>query len=139
MVHWEYDSSGEGQVFVSLAAVMIALAAVLNTIYGIAAISKSHFFVADAKYVVGDLATWGWFVLALGIVQLLAAAAIWRGAAWGRWFGVASVSCNMILQFLWFPSRPILAFSILLLDLVALYGLLAHGGKRRAAREARGH
>jgi len=137
MVHWEYDDSLEGQGFVSFAAVMIVLAGVLNVLYGIAAIDKSSFFVTDAKYVFGDLATWGWIVAVLGAVQLFAAVAIWRGAAWGRWFGVVSVSVNALLQVLWFPARPILGMTILALDLVALYGLLAHGAKRRAARAAR--
>jgi hypothetical protein len=138
VVHWEYDASQEGQGFVAFAAVMIALAGVLNTLYGVAAIDEARFFVADANYVFGDLGTWGWFVVILGVVQLLAAAAIWRGAGWARWFGVLVVSCNAVLQCLWFPSRPILGMTILVLDLVALYGLLAHGGQRRAAREARG-
>jgi len=136
-VVWVYDDSQEGQGFVTFAGVMIALAAVVNTIYGIAAIDGARFFVGDAKYVFGDLATWGWFLVALGLLQAFAVAGIWRGAAWARWFGVACVSGNMVLQFLWFPARPILAFSILLFDLVALYGLLAHGGRRREARERR--
>ena len=138
MVHWEYDPSLEGQGFVSFAAVMIVLAGVLNTLYGIAAIDGARFFVADPKYVFGDLATWGWVAVVLGVVQLFAAVAIWRGAGWARWFGVLVVSCNALLQCLWFPSRPVLSFTILGLDLVALYGLLAHGGQRREAREARG-
>ncbi len=136
-VRWEYDTSQEGQGFVTFAGVMIAMAAVLNTLYGIAAISKSSFFVNDAKYVFGDLKTWGWFVLALGVLQFFAAAAIWRGAPWGRWFGVACAAGNAILQVLWISSRPILAFWILLLDLLVIYALIAHGGQRRAARAAR--
>ena len=137
MVHWEYDPSQEGQGFVTFAGVMIAIAAVLNAVYGIAAVDGSGFFESDANYLFADLATWGWIVLGFGAIQLLAAAAIWRGAAWGRWFGVACAACNAILQMLWLPARPILSLSIFTLDLVALYGLLAHGGQRRAAREAR--
>ena len=136
-VQWEYDSSQEGQGFVTFAGIMIALAAVLNTLYGIAAIGKSSFFVNDAKYVFGDLKTWGWLVLALGVIQFFAAAAIWQGAPWGRWFGVATAGVNAILQLLWLPSRPILGLWILLLDLLVIYALVAHGGQRRAARAAR--
>jgi uncharacterized membrane protein (DUF2068 family) len=138
MVHWEYDPSQEGQGFVTFAGVIIAIAAVLNTLYGIAAIDKAQFFDNNAKYVFGDLATWGWLVLAFGILQFIAAFAIWRGAGWARWFGVACCACNALLQVLWFPSRPVLALTILPLDIIAMYGLLAHGGQRRAAREARG-
>jgi hypothetical protein len=138
MVSWEYDSSQEGQGFVSFAGVMIGIAAVINTLYGIAAIGKANFFESDAKYVFGDLATFGWLVLVFGLLQFVAAFGIWRGAGWARWFGVACCAGNAILQVLWFPSRPVLALTILPLDLLAMYGLLAHGGRRREARERKG-
>ena len=133
-----YDADDpHGQGLVTFAGVMLMIAAVLNTLYGIAAIDKANVFVQHARYVFGDLSTWGWFVLALGVLQFFAALAIWRGAPWGRWFGVACASANAILQTLWLPSYPILALTILPLDIIAIYGLLAYGGRRRSVREAR--
>jgi hypothetical protein len=133
--YWSYDDS-HGQGLVTFAGVMLIIAGVLNTLYGIAAIDSANIFVHNARYVFGDLNTWGWFVLALGVLQLFAAFAIWRGDSWGRWFGVACASANAILQTLWLPSYPVLALTILPLDIIAIYGLLAYGGRRRAAREA---
>jgi hypothetical protein len=133
---YEYDDS-HSQGLVTFAGVMIMIAAVLNTLYGIAAIGKANFFVNDARYVFADLQTWGWFVLALGVIQFFAALAIWRGAPWGRWFGVACASVNAILQMLWIPSSPVLALTILALDIIAIYGLLAYGGRRRSELESR--
>ena len=133
----DYDDA-RGQGLVTFAGVMLMIVAVLNTLYGLAAIDKANFFVADARYVFGDLSTWGWFLLALGVLQAFAAFAIWRGAAWGRWFGVACASVNAILQMLWIPAYPILAMTILALDIAVIYGLLAYGGRRRAYREAQG-
>jgi hypothetical protein len=131
------DDDPHGQGLVTFAGVMLMIAAVLNTLYGIAAIDKANVFVQHARYVFGDLSTWGWFVLALGVLQFFAALAIWRGAPWGRWFGVACASANAILQTLWLPSYPILALTILPLDIIAIYGLLAYGGRRRTVHEAR--
>jgi len=133
---YDYDDE-HGQGLVTFAGVMLMIAAVLNTLYGIAAIDKASFFTANAKYVFGDLKTFGWFVLVLGIVQIFAALAIWQGTPWGRWFGVACASGNAILQTLWIPAYPILAMTILTLDIIVIYGLLAYGGRRRSAREAR--
>jgi len=128
-----YDpDDAHGQGLVTFAGVMITIAAVLNTVYGIAAIDKASFYVHDARYVAGDLATWGWIVLALGIVQFFAALAIWRGTSWGRWFGVACASVNAILQMLWIPAQPVLALTILAMNIIAIYGLLAYGGRRKA-------
>ena len=132
----DYDDS-KGQGLVTFAGVMIAIAATLNCLYGIAAIDSAHVFVNNAKYVFGDLNTWGWFLVAFGVLQYFAAFAIWRGAAWGRWFGVACASANAILQTLWIPAFPILAMTILTLDIVAIWGLLAYGGRRAADREAK--
>src|SRR4029450_5293605 len=126
-----------GQGLVTFAGVMLMIAGVLNTLYGIAAIDTANVFVHNARYVFGDLNTWGWFVLALGVLQSFAAFAIWRGASWGRWFGVGCASVNAILQMLWIPAYPVLAMTILALDIPVIYGLLAYGGRRRAARAAR--
>jgi hypothetical protein len=129
------DEAGYG--LVTFAGVMLMIAGVLNTLYGIAAIDDANVFVADARYVFGDLNTWGWFLVLLGVLQLLAAFAVWRGTGWGRWFGVACASVNAILQTLWIPAYPILAMTILALDITVIYGLLAYGGRRAAARAAR--
>jgi hypothetical protein len=132
----DYEDS-RGQGLVTFAGVMLMLVAVLNTLYGIAAIDKANFFVNDAKYVFGNLNTWGWFLVALGVLQFFAALAIWRGVGWGRWFGVACASVNAILQTLWIPAYPVLAMTILTLDIIVIYGLLAYGGRRRAANAAK--
>ena len=136
---YAYYDDAHGQGLVTFAGVMIMIAAVLNMLYGIAAIDQANFFIADARYVFGDLQTWGWFLVALGALQAFAAFAIWRGASWGRWFGVACASANAILQMLWIPAYPVLAMTILALDIAVIYGLLAYGSRRRAAREARVH
>jgi hypothetical protein len=134
---YSYYEDEAGYGLVTFAGVMLAIVAFLNILYGIAAIDKAHFFVRDARYVFGELSTWGWFLLALGVAQGFAAFAIWRGAPWGRWFGVACASVNAILQTLWIQAYPILAMTILAIDIAVIYGLLAYGGRRRAARAAR--
>ena len=130
------DDDPHGQGLVTFAGVMLMIAGVLNTLYGIAAIDKANVFTQHARYVFGDLRTYGWFVLILGILQIFAAFAIWRGASWGRWFGVACASANAILQVIWLPSYPILALTILPLDIIAIYGLLAYGGRRSKVKAA---
>jgi hypothetical protein len=134
---YEDYEDAHGQGLVTFAGVMLMIAAVLNTLYGIAAIDKANFFVNDAKYVFGNLNTWGWFLVALGVLQFFAALAVWRGTSWGRWFGVACASVNAILQTLWIPAYPVLAMTILTLDIIVIYGLLAYGGRRRAANAAK--
>src|SRR5215211_294605 len=133
---YEYDDD-HGQGLVTFAGIMLMIAAVLNMLYGIAAIDRANFFTQNARYVLGDLQTFGWFVVALGVIQFFAALAIWRGVSWGRWFGVACASANAILQMLWLPSSHVLGLTIMALDIVAIYGLVAYAGNRRAVNAAR--
>jgi len=134
---YSYYEDEAGYGLVTFAGVMLTIAASLNTLYGIAAIDAASFYAADARYVFGDLSMWGWFLVALGVAQFFAAFAIWRGASWARWFGVACASVNAILQTLWIPAYPVLAMTILALDITVIYGLLAYGSRRAAARAAR--
>ena len=74
-LQYDYDDE-HGQGLVTFAGVMLMIAAVLNTLYGIAAIDSANVFVHNARYVFGDLNTWGWFLVALGVLLFFAAFAI---------------------------------------------------------------
>ena len=131
------DDDPHGQGLVTFAGVMLMIAAVLNILYGIAAIDNANVFVHNARYVFGDLNTWGWFLLALGVLQFFAALAICvapRGAGGSVSRARAPMrSCRRC----WSPAYPILALTILPLDIIAIYGLLAYGGRRATVRAAR--
>src|ERR1044072_1611977 len=93
------------------AGVLLLIAGTLNVIYGIAAIDNANFFVANAHYVAGDLNTWGWVTLCLGVLQFLAAFSVWRGGLYGVFFGIvmgglAGIGARMVTpgQALWSPA-----------------------------------
>jgi hypothetical protein len=122
----EYE---EGSGWVSFAGAMIAIVGIMNVIYGIAAIDSANFFVGDASYVFSDLNTWGWIILCLGVLQVAASVSIFGGTSWGRWVGIATAGLNAIAQLLFIPSYPFLALALFTLDVLVLYGLIAHGRK----------
>src|SRR6185369_3913193 len=72
-------AEGRGYGLVLFAGVLLLVSGFWNLIYGIAAIANSHVFVANAHYVFGNLRTWGWITLIIGVLQLLA-----RGRGAGR-------------------------------------------------------
>jgi len=96
---------------------------------GLVALADSKFYVAGAVFVWSDLRTWGWIVLALGVVQLLAGSAILRGRAWGRWFGIGVASLNAIGQMVFIPAYPWWSLLIIALDILVIYGLATHGAQ----------
>jgi uncharacterized membrane protein HdeD (DUF308 family) len=115
----------EGKPWVLFAGIMILLVGVMNVIYGIAAIDKSTFFVQDAKYVFAELNTWGWVLLVVGVVQLIAAFGIWSRRAWGRWIGIISASGNAVVQLLFISSYPLASLALFAVDLLVIYGLVS--------------
>jgi uncharacterized membrane protein HdeD (DUF308 family) len=113
---------------------MIVTIGVLNTIYGIAAIGDSKFFIADQKYILSGLHTWGWVMLILGVLQIVAAFSIWSGASFGRWFGITVAVLNAIASFLALPAYPFWSLAVMTLDVLVIYGLAAYGGDPVTAR-----
>src|SRR5919112_5568445 len=76
----------EGTGWVLFAVVMLSLIAALNLIDGVAAVSNSKFYVANAEFVFSDLNTWGWILIVIATIQAVAAVGIlveWRGFPWG--------------------------------------------------------
>jgi hypothetical protein len=124
-----YVDVDSGSGWITFAAVVIMIVAILNIIDGIAAISTSGFFVADARYVFSDLNTWGWILLGLGVLQMVVGFGVWTGNHLARWAGIVIVSLNALAQLLFAPAYPFWSLSIFALDVMVLYGLAAYGGR----------
>lgn len=121
----------EGQGWLVFAWLMLLISGVMAVADGIIALSRSSFFDAyGANYVAGDLATWGWIALILGIATIVAAFSVWKGGAFGRWFGIGIASVGVIVQLGWIPIVPFWALAIMLLDILVIYGLAVYGGQR---------
>jgi hypothetical protein len=111
---------------------MLMLAGVLNVIWGIAAIDNSNFFVNDTKYIISNLNTWGWVMLILGVVQILAAFSIWAGNQFGRWFGILGAGLSSIGALMSIPAYPFWSLAVFAVDILVIYGLAAYGGQHRS-------
>jgi hypothetical protein len=115
------------------AAVFLMIGGVLNIIYGIAGISKSHVFTTNAHYVFGHLRTWGWVTLIVGIIEILASLSLFGGGGFGRWFGIFAGALAAIAALLAIPAYPLLAIAIFALSLWIIHGLVVYGEDVRAA------
>jgi len=127
---------GEGYWMIVFAVALLVTVGFFNMIDGIAAIANSHVFIANAHYVVGDLRAWGWVVLILGVLQLIAAIAILAGSQAARWFAVVVIALNAIGQMLFIPAYPFWSLLIIAVDIVALWGLCAYGSRENLEAEA---
>ena len=123
----------EGHGLVVFAAVLPLIVGCLNVIDGIAAIAGSHVFIANAHYVFGDLRAWGRIALIAGALQLAAAAGVLAGNQLARWFAVAVVGLNAVIQMLFIPAYPFWSLTIIAIDVVALWGLCVYGSRNNLA------
>jgi hypothetical protein len=116
--------------WVLYAGTVLAIAGVVNVVYGLSAIGNSEFFDQGANYIVSDLETWGWLMLILGVAQAAAAFAIWNERPWGRLVGIASATLGAIGQFLFLQTEPLAGLALFAAYLLVLYALLRFGNLR---------
>ncbi len=120
---------GEGYWTIVFAAVLLGIAGLFNVIDGIAAIARSSVFIGNAHYVIGDLRTWGWVALILGVLQALVSIGVLAGNQIARWTGVVLIGLNSIAQMFFIPAYPFWSLMIVAVDVVALWGLCAYGSR----------
>lgn len=120
----------EGAGWILFAAIMFVIAASLNIIWGIAAVAESGFFVASASYIlITDLTVWGWIAIGFGALELLAVLSIWRGGAFGRWFGILVAGLSIVLALMSMPAYPFWSLVLVAINMLVVYGLATYGGK----------
>jgi hypothetical protein len=105
------------------AGALLLIAGVLNIIWGIAAISDSKFFTENATFIISSLNTWGWVIMILGVLELIAAFSLWSGGEYGRWFGMFIGSLNAIGALLSIPAYPFWALAVFALSIIIVYKL----------------
>jgi hypothetical protein len=105
------------------AGVLLLIAGVLNVIWGIAAIGDSKFFAADATYILSGLHTWGWIILIVGVLELIAAFSLWSGGEFGRWFGIFIAALNSIGALLSIGAYPFWSLAVFALSIIIVYKL----------------
>ncbi len=106
------------------AGVLLAIAGVLNIIWGIAAISNSKFFAPEATYIVSSLHTYGWITLIIGAIQFIAAFSLFSGGGFGRVIGIIAAALSAIDALATTNVTPLWSLSVFALAIIVLYELV---------------
>ena len=128
-----YESTGAG--WKTFAGIMILIAGTFNVIDGLRGVTnvsqlKNYFPNGNAELpLTNDLKTWSWVVLIIGAVMVLAGFLIFSGNMFGRVVGVLAASVNAIIQLSYIDHNPFWSFTIIVVDVLIIYGLVAHGGR----------
>ena len=127
-----YKSSGTGWKL--FAGIMIIIVGTFNVIDGLVAITNANYFKnvgggSEQLPVTNNVKTWGWVVLILGAVLILSGFLIFVGNLFGRVIGVLAAGVNAIVQLAYLPHYPLWSFTMILVDILVIWGIVVHGGR----------
>ena len=114
------------------AGIMLLVVGFLNAFDGLVAITQANYIRRNTGGVLpitNNVKTWGWIALIIGVIIILAAFGVLAGATWARVVGIFVASVNLVFQFAYLGHYPLWSFTVIVIDILIIYGLAAHGGR----------
>jgi hypothetical protein len=124
------------------AGIMILISGTFNVFDGLVGITQTNYISRNTGGqlpITNDVKTWSWVVLVIGALMILASFLIFAGNMFGRVVGVLVASVNALAQLAYLNHNPLWSFTMVVIDILVIYGLVAHGGlseQRRAFNDA---
>lgn len=111
--------------WVVFAGVVMFMIGCVNIIQGLAALLRDDVFLVTKSglLVTTSYSYWGWALILWGALLIVVALALFVGNEASRWFAIAGVAVNLIMQFAWFPAYPLWSLVVIGLDAAVLYAL----------------
>ena len=112
--------------------VLLIILGVWNAIDGLTALVAGDFVVADTERVAAlQVAAWGWVLLALGVVEVVAGIALFIGARWARVVAVLVAGFNGVVQLAFIAAYPVGAILIMVVCALMIWTVVRHGDAAR--------
>lgn len=118
-----------GTGWIGFAGVVLIIAGAFDIISGLWALDNKDKVVANEILYEGNLETWGWIYLVVGIVILVAGFAVFGRAQWARWVGVLAAMLGIIIEFFWMFYTPGRSLVYIVIALLVIYALVVYGDK----------
>lgn len=117
-------------------AIMLLALGLFQVVEGVTALYREQVFVVPSDELVLELdyTVWGWTHLVLGVLALSAGSGIMAGWLWARILGALIAALGAFVHLLFLPAMPLWGAILIVMDLLILYALLAHGREVRPAR-----
>jgi uncharacterized membrane protein len=135
MAATDYETKGEGWLF--FAFVILVIVGFFNAVLGITLIAGDEIYVSgnDARVVlVGDTTGWGWILLILGGLEVIAGFGVLARSQAARWFGIIMATLAALGHLpVIFGRNPIYSFIVVLMSVLVIYGLAQYGGRDRVS------
>jgi small-conductance mechanosensitive channel len=82
-----------------------------------------------------DSSTWGWSLIAGGILLLMAASLLLAGNMFGRIVGTILALASLFANVALFAAAPVWSTLAIMVDLVIIYAVIAHGSEMKQLQE----
>jgi len=121
------DNAPHGFGWVIFSTIMLSFIGIWGMLEGILAITSPEVFEARAAFVFSNINTWGWIVLALGFLCMVASVNLMYGSEFARWFGIFIAGLNALGHLMVVNANPWWSMAVFSVDILIIYGLVAHG------------
>jgi len=114
------------------AGIMILIVGTMNVFDGLVGITQVNYitrYTGGQLPVTNNIKTWSWVVLIIGVVMILAGFLIFVGNMFGRIVGIIVASLNALVQLAYLNHNTFWSFTMIIIDVLVIYGLAAHGGR----------
>ncbi len=119
--------------WIVFAATMMIISGSLSIIFGlVAALNDQWVAFTNVGSVFLDVSQWGWVHILLGLLVLLCGFGVLSGNLLARTIGVFIAAANLVGNFFVIPLYPIWALTIIVLDILVIWALTAHGREMKA-------
>jgi hypothetical protein len=115
---------------------MMIILGALQAIDGLVALFRDNVYIVrpSGLAVEIDYTAWGWTHLLLGVLLIAAGVGVLSGQVWARTLGVIAAALSVLVNFAFMPAYPFWSLTIITVDVLVIYALIAHGGELRKDR-----
>jgi len=114
--------------WIAFAGILMVIGGFLQGFYGLVAILNDQWVVwgnSGAAYF--DITQWGWIHLIWGAVMILAGIGVMSGNILARIIGVILAGITALVNFAFIPVYPLWSITVVVIAIVVIYALVAHG------------
>jgi len=116
--------------WVTFAGWMLLLAGLWQGFIGFLGVLSDEFFVVGQNYVLRlDVTTWGWIHMVIGVLLFVVGCFVFVGKSWANIVGILAAAVSALSLFAWLPWYPLFAISVIVVDVLIIFGLAAHDGE----------
>lgn len=122
--------------WVRFAGVILLVNGIFSGIQGLAALigPDTYYAVVSGDLFLFNVAGWGWFNLAIGVLLIATALGLFTEAGWARVTALVLVVISSVIQLLLVPVQPVWALIVIAINITVIYALVARGDEIREGR-----